>query len=110
MKLLSRYSAHACVRNSTVPASSFQYLKKSLPSIVLSCSLVEPVRPFDFHVSSFARSTESTHAVNCAIRAFSVIPSMPDFIASLGVVGTLKILPPPVLRYTKLPSTGLNSM
>jgi len=56
---------------------------------VSSGNFVEPVTPLEVHVARSSSFTESTHAVNCAMRPFSTIPSIPDFIASFGVVGTL---------------------
>ena len=69
-------------------------LRVHAPDMVSSASLVEPVMPLEHQVARSSSLTASTQAVNCAMRPFSTMPSRPDFIASLGVVGTLKILPP----------------
>ena len=86
-------------------------LRARTPDIVSSGNFVEPVTPFEDQVARSAKFTASTQRVNCAIRVFSIMPNSADFIASFGVVGTLWILPLSFdLRYTKLPSTGLNSI
>ena len=64
-------------------------LRVHAPDMVSSASLVEPVTPLETQDARSSSLTASTQAVNCAMRPFSTMPSMPDFIASLGVVGTL---------------------